>query len=619
MAANDKQVDRSLFPDVETAKAQSKLARGVTLSVTLLFLVTCLAIGVIDAAMPIEPQKLAGHEKKKFEERHATAKISDGSFMKVLETDMKRSSRIRSLSAFRFAYLLFRVFGELGDMAVAGPNDWVFLRATLGNRPGTDLEIVLPSTTLLAAAARRFENRGVHWLSTPIPRKGVVAPQELPSGWDPRSGIEQAVVAELQRHGVEVIDLLPAMTSIPAEEAYQPWDTHWAHGGRFVTAQAIAKHLEVPAFEPTTQIVRLPNTPTQADSLRTAGLYSGRTPPSYLEIPTQLGVQVSGAVQLAAQPKDMVDFAVVGTSFSHSPLQTQLFEHFLGERVWNGSKPGLQIAENLGRFLSKTREMGLPKHIIHEFPVHLVLQLGRPGKTNHLRPTMVAMFLKEPAGPQHVVRALDEMNLTQAKGKKRKATWFLPSGRLVSSGDGILGVRLRRTNLVEEPPLIYIRNDNFSIRVQWGADQATTIAPVLEYGRTGSRTLISTEDRDYEVQIEFVTDLNLDEPVATALDHYQEDKQATVASFPENTIIPQFGGLVMQLGGSGSKAQDARIEVTAGSRILSFEVSACPQATILLNIGGLEGEPLESVRLITSPSMPSLPLEHIALHFQQRS
>ncbi len=93
--------DRSLFPVPEQNPVQSTIARAMGPLVILVFLAICVSIGLVDALAPIEPQKLAGREKQESEERRANAKISDGTAMQLLETDMKRNSRVRSWSASR--------------------------------------------------------------------------------------------------------------------------------------------------------------------------------------------------------------------------------------------------------------------------------------------------------------------------------------------------------------------------------------------------------------------------------------------------------------------------------------------------------------------------------------
>ncbi len=159
-----------------------------------------------------------------------------------------------------------------GEVVVVGRDGWLYLPADLQALTLPDLAALspgaggeadpLPAIVDFAAQVRRA---GGELLLVPVPPKPLVYPEPLlPAALvretDALARPLAALYAELARHGVAVLDLLPLLRAAREREGeplYCRTDTHWSPRGIAVVAAAIAErvgHLEWLAAVPRREV-----------------------------------------------------------------------------------------------------------------------------------------------------------------------------------------------------------------------------------------------------------------------------------------------------------------------------------------------------------------------------
>jgi SGNH hydrolase-like domain, acetyltransferase AlgX len=153
-----------------------------------------------------------------------------------------------------------------GRTAVAGKDGWLFLTAELrhlGVGPfwGADAERASraqradwrdPLPAILDFHAQ-LERAGIGLVFVPVPPKGAVVPAVLPglSALPPGrlDAADAAFYALLREHGLDVLDLEPALAAAPASPpAFCRTDTHWCGPGVELAAARIAERVKALPF-----------------------------------------------------------------------------------------------------------------------------------------------------------------------------------------------------------------------------------------------------------------------------------------------------------------------------------------------------------------------------------
>jgi len=184
------------------------------------------------------------------------------------EAALKEKSWVQQTFRPVIQRLMFRAFGDAGAKAVTGRDGWLFYRPDVrflieGSRPDTGdaasrwVQPAPPAAQWesVARAIRRFdeqlEQRGIQLLIVPVPGKPSVHAEQLTArAGAGRTGFAsptRELIAELERHGVAAVDLLPvferARSSVPSGKLYLAHDTHWTPHGARLAAEAVAARL----------------------------------------------------------------------------------------------------------------------------------------------------------------------------------------------------------------------------------------------------------------------------------------------------------------------------------------------------------------------------------------
>jgi len=144
-------------------------------------------------------------------------------------------------------------------MGIEGKDSWVFFRKTLEYIVGGSL-IDQPRDKNPLEHIVEFKEylnkHNIEMLFMPIPTKAEVYPEKLSVDLQSRvvNPYNRQLLHELQKHGVEVIDLLPAFLEAKTKDEsmdeylYQLQDTHWTNRGLQIAAKVVAERIKTFAW-----------------------------------------------------------------------------------------------------------------------------------------------------------------------------------------------------------------------------------------------------------------------------------------------------------------------------------------------------------------------------------
>jgi SGNH hydrolase-like domain, acetyltransferase AlgX len=165
-------------------------------------------------------------------------------------------------SAFRAKIASFVNALPKNQMGFAGKDGWLFFRKEIDYLNGGDLTIQAPDKNPLPSLKefKAFcDGHNISLLFCVVPNKSDVYFEKLPvdAPKDPGAIVNpwpRKFLAELERAGIEVVDLLPDFLAAKAgdstgkEALYQKHDTHWTLRGLRIAARAIADRIKTFAW-----------------------------------------------------------------------------------------------------------------------------------------------------------------------------------------------------------------------------------------------------------------------------------------------------------------------------------------------------------------------------------
>lgn len=180
--------------------------------------------------------------------------------LRTFEKDLEDQSLVAKAVRPPTQYLRFRVFGDSGEKAMLGEQDWWFYRQDVRyltercpNEPAGKTG-PRAAASAIVAFRNQLAKMDIHLLVIPVPGKPSVYPDMITASavpCDPR-GHEHTLKAidDLKAAGVETVDLFDVFAqaraaSQPANagEWYLARDTHWTNGGARLAANAVARKI----------------------------------------------------------------------------------------------------------------------------------------------------------------------------------------------------------------------------------------------------------------------------------------------------------------------------------------------------------------------------------------
>ncbi len=478
--------------------------RAVALFATGFFLLIVFGCALVDWCAPVAAPKLVGFEKTAQDQRRAAAHFSDGSLAKLIEDDLRLTSRVRRTALAVYSPLLLRVFDEAGATYLAGPNGFLFrrdrTRVATGDRDAT----LGLATGRLRALSRFLGHLGARVVAMPLPRKCVAMAHELPTGLEVHPEHDALFAERLREAGVELVDLLPVFAASADDPVYAPADTHWSSHGALLAARALA------------QALRPDHTPTEPVLLATSG--DGRS-----QLAHALGLDPLAEPLLPATDVRQLffahrqDFAVdsrppaqgplplllAGTSFSkhatdESTLFAELLSAMLDQPIWNGAKAGATTNQSLAQSLARCRGRALPPCIVLELPNHYMFCTETPladlGEVFRQLPVPAAYVPLQHDHPDqfglpdfiHGSNLLaGEYDLPPGPPRLSRVAW----GSFVYPRDGTV-VAVLRGQVTGGPLELTIDTDASRLFQHWPAEQTEVALPVAG-DRVGTRLDLS--------------------------------------------------------------------------------------------------------------------------------
>jgi len=600
-------------------------ASGVARAVTAVFAVLVLGTLGIDAAFPMPPPPLVGREAAEEARLHAEAKLSDGSWARMLERDRRLRSRVRGWVNDPYALALYRWLGEAGDRVVVGRDGWMFLQnqvelPTLARR---DEESLLGSSAALFATLERFlDARGIEMVALPAPRKSAVCAAFLPPGMDPDAGLDARLVDAVAARGVPVVDLPRLFAEHDPAELYFRRGTHWTEVAADLAAREIARltGLLVPAAARATRIERVPMPAARQDMTLLfnvgLGLDESRAEALKDDVVALDVVDADGSPLEARFSDPIRRIELIGTSFTHSYQLGPLLEHYVGEPVGVFARDGHLSHSALSRMMARARAEGrLPELLVFEQPNQDTFSRDPwPACGEALQDLLPLATI--PLGGATVELAVPRGERVPVRRPVTLAN--LPAGTAFHTGDGVLALRVRGQVLDELGVQLEVRPDlgrgaasarAYPMRAHWSPQRPELLMPVV-LGRPGApavtveiapaprkQAAVRVQSIDWVVVLDPTTrvDARASGPVTAA------GGWSLRLAFPDGTRVPAHGALVVTLGEAPGGPLELALEGPADATALRVE----PAARIVLSLDAQAGAPLAAAVLRGSGAPPA--------------
>lgn len=427
---------------------QSRLAK-VLAGVSILILVST---AVVDRLWPAELPRLVGEEKAEYGKAQRSKNWRDGSMARWIAKDLVSQSRTR-LSLAPWWSMALLALGDSGRRdLIIGDDGWLFLRRRVELTEAELSGAPTLAVNMLLALRRRFALHGSELRFLPVPRKAVVGAARLPEGIPSHRAFDEEIVARLQGAGAPTVDLLEAWRELAPEECYLKLDTHWARGGQEAAVRAVAS--QFPDLRGELGAVELvwKEEPGPAALLRFAGFYKGYPAWDRMANETMARAHLK-AEALAARlgRRDYRGFtAVAGTSFSRGLPFVPLLIAELEAPVEDASESGASFVRPLGTLLGR-RAGGdpLPKVVLVEFPIYQTVTAYQ--RSAPVLKALGAVFrrLGLPASGDPELKAEDYDPGRNASRLIRGRRVSIPAGSILTSGDGVVQLRLESTSAEE--------------------------------------------------------------------------------------------------------------------------------------------------------------------------
>lgn len=555
--------DDGLVPLCDEAMP-SKTTRVVAIGVAT-FVVLLLVGGTLWQTFdPAPTRRVIGREAADQEVAAASARrVSDGSWMRAVEKDLKEASRTKYVFSPYWSEFLFSTFGETDEALLAGSDDWLFLRrrfTRLEEPPYFKGDEISRATAVVTAIARRLETVGTRLVVVPVPRKCELFVDHLP-GWvrNPGVGMHNAFVASLRAEGVDTVDVLPGMWAA-GPTSWWKHDSHWSDRGAKIAADSVAalvgKFVPPGPMPKPVESVGLRESPS--DLLRTAGIHraDGSGPRALVERGDDIRVldPKTRKPLRNTPPADVQDVSVCGTSYS--AFADGLFPAIVGARlgmpVSVDAWPALGPVEPLRRALTRFSKSRFPKVLVWEVPEHEPFcvdpDFGAIGEAFAAVPD--AMPFGVPAMPFIQGPKVEQRHDLNGVG----TGWVFFRDSFVVPGDGVLSIRLKG-EVVGAPVRISVSTDSMHASAEWVPGSPSITLPLLgnelvRYVRIvamprGGRAVIDLKSIDAVTSLDLAgaSALEITEPVG---------KDASVLAevrFPEGSNDTQWMWLRLGFGG----------------------------------------------------------------------
>ncbi len=447
------------------------------------FLLLTGGLGAWDALDPPHLPDPIGQEGVHFFDRRQSARIDDGTRMRIVDEDLERRSNLKSSLTPWYAGALLRTFDEAGDEVVVGQDGWLFLVSRVHPPLGEFDQISTVWANAFEALERQLARRDSHLVVMPIPTRAVVCRERLPDGFDPGPGLWSPFCEALLARGVDTIDLQPAFAVHAPDTLYYREDSHWTRHAQFVAARAAREHLGTLVNDDrwAARLTGDERAPDKQGLLAFAGLPIG-TPARDVWFPADESLArapLQRRVGKAVGPPH-APLALIGTSYS-------VGEHFLAylrvlgtTAVRNGARKGFPVHDSL-RIDLRQPQRPSPVVLVEMMTYAMGPNLEHEGVLSFMGNQFGFLSaLEGRRGPS----ILPEGSITDRPSGADVRRLSLDAGKLLTTADGIVSLRLQRPepSLPDAPASawnVVVRGGDLAWGVRWPADAPTFHIPLI--------------------------------------------------------------------------------------------------------------------------------------------
>ncbi len=300
--------------------------------------------------------------------------LLDGSVTRSIEKRMTSDSAVADTVRPRYNEFLGVAAGVITAQLVEGKDHWLFLRSTAVDYPPPGADAMLDEHVRnMAALIGWLKAQGTEVLVLPLPNKETMAPEKLPKSARGVRSMYGAIVTELRRAGLWVLDARPAL-DLREGVFFINNDTHWTPAGARRVALAVGAAARerfgdaVPGRPVKAIFHQLPDEPRRGDLQRMLGFVPGSAADSKYTCMTS---SVYAARDDSGPVVDDSDLTVVvcGTSFTaHFGFASMVaggLQRYVADRSVPARGPLVMLAD-----LVDTMRAGraAPRFIVWEIP-----------------------------------------------------------------------------------------------------------------------------------------------------------------------------------------------------------------------------------------------------------
>lgn len=577
--------------------------RAAAWAVVVFFFAALALTGLVDTLFPAPRPRLRGVEAAEDAKMRREAHLLDGSLARLLEHDLRLTSRVRRNLASYYTLILFRYLDEAQGRAIVGPGGWLFLHGRTVLKERSDAAQLGWTTAMLAAVERRLASLGIRFVLVPVPRKSALYGEYLPRGIDARPDLDKRLPGRLARRGIAAVDLWSvfrhARKETPEDLLYYQTDSHWTETAQLLAAREIAGYLGL-SDPDTPQRSRLVEglDDQERDSLDFIGLAG--IPSSAFAFLNQKPVKTYDVVfegeEGFPEPPQIV---VTGTSFTAQRKLVAYLEHFTQHSVRNAAKAATHPLESLATFLDEPRESP-PTTVILEIPEHSIFGFN---------PLAYAAELFAGTTPGQGVPALKLRRFILRQKLRRDLDLRgrlilgrLPGGSVLQSGDGVVAVRIRGS--FDGDVDLVVNHAGHELKTPWPAGRREVLLPVVAAAATGSRVRLEARGKGH-LKLEAAEAVALlDESDAVLGQHTRprsrEGGWIQVVRFPDAPEVKRHAALVLDFAGRGIKGSvevALKAEETPDEPLRFTLGPVAEKGVVVLSLTPLHGRRLTTVEV----------------------
>lgn len=561
-----------------------------------LTLAVLVGTALVDTLSPIAPRRPVGAEAVELAILEHSKQLRDGSQARWFERKLEGRSRVRNVVSSYLSVLLLKAFDVGSRSVIVGKDHWLFMP----NRVGMDRRRfergVKALPRVLVAVERRLRALNCELVLLPVPRKAVACREHVPAHLSVDPSLDSELIHALQDQGLVVADVLGSYLDTGSAEPYLRLDSHWSWAGQLAMAEAVAECR--PDLARVGGPISLPIGQMTAKSgiLALLGV-DRRTRAMELLGEPQMSHVIRGEAygpgegRLGEAPPELASARQVlaGSSFTSGFDIDLALGACLAQPVACIGHAGGPMLAPIASVIDAREGGVLPETLLYEFPVYQAPRIVSPrgGVFNALSRLFTVLQ------PPHVevLRELDDRVRAQPKGGRVRAVW--PPGTLLSSGDGVMGIRV--TAKGEEPTIWELGGSARGIRFQLGPESPSLVVPLLDFEGHGGQVQLFALDaaaRAAEIDLDVVAEIS----TATAV---QLDAESPRIRRATKAVPIQRGDALILRGmrpGGAATVEAVGVRADGEPATASWAFPRIGSGVCVLDLGHFLGGEVETVR-----------------------